>query len=243
MVFQKRWQIVIFIIKRYLLAYGIFYIRVFTSGLVLMIIGTTLLYIGVYYLGEVVVLPIDKFLNPLPPPYSSYVMETPIILIVNLEENPVYVDTIVFKKPGYLIISISSEELALVEISIINRKTYESYGMIVTNNPLISNKYYYNVIIQKPGEYDLYIRDLGSSKKTVSLKIDKYVLVESLDGLLAKWLQGLGGFIFLVGLFIIILSPVIASKQAEAVYLTPKKVREQIAGMGIIRRHRVEESE
>lgn len=228
----------VFFIKRYLLAYGIFYIRVFTSGLILMIIGTTLLYIGIYYLGEIIILPLEKFMNPLPPPYSYYVLEEQSVQPATLDKTHVQVSTLVFKTPGYLIIRVSSEDSVFFEIVITNRKTYESYGMIIT-----SNQYYYNVPIQKPGEYDLYIRDLGSDTSKISLRIDKYVIQETMDAVLAKWLQGLGGLIFLIGLAVIVFSPIIAAKQAEAVYLTPEKIREQLARSGVLRRYRVEESD
>ena len=231
----------IFIIKRYLLAYGIFYIRVFTSGLILMIIGITFVHIGIYYLEDIVLLPIEKFLNPLPPPHSSYELKTINIVSVNLKETYDLVDTIDFKSPGYLVITIASSEFVLAEVTVVNRKTYESVSTIVTNNPLLGSQYSKMIPILKPGEYEIYAKNLSPVAKTVSLRLDIYYLVEYLDATFAKWLQGLGGLMFLIGLFVIIFSPIIAAKQAEAVYLTPKKIREDLARMGILRRHRTEE--
>jgi hypothetical protein len=230
------------VLKRYFLAYGALYVKVVVSSLILMIIGATLFQVGIYYIGENFVIPPDRFFQPLPPPYSKYILADmyPKITKLSSEEEILSFNTIF---PGYLAVNIKSEQEALIKIRLVDLNKNNAVYIILTRTGE-------TVVIpfNKPGKYALYMAPAGSQTTGVYLNImvSIYYLRENPDAVIAKWLQGLGVLIYIIGLIVFFLSPVIASKYAETAYnLVPREIREELAELGIAQLHRkrLEESE
>jgi len=235
------------VFRRFIIAYGTIYIRVVVSSLVLMIIGATMLQVGVLYLGVNLVTPPTRFLEPLPPPHSVYVLVDyrPHVINLTLHSSTAYNSSTLraielcdhaFAMPGYVVLSVKMlRGSPVITVNVYETKSSES--QLVYKN-VIQGSETVVIPVPKKGSYKLELLVRATESSLVDVKVEVYEMREKPDALIAKWLQGTGSAIFLVGVLILILSPIIARKYAEATYMiVPEKVAEKLAGYGIIRTH------
>ncbi len=228
-------------LKKFMLAYGPFYVRVVASSLTLMIIGLTIFYIGYYYIGVVVAFPPQNLLKILPPPYSRYVEHTSLVYQLNLlKDVEEKVTTIAQPSPGYVFLDLTAQPRTDLEIKIYDSSSGRLlYSIIVYESTKI------NIPLEKSGKYDISIENIDPYTRTCSvmLRISAFSLREKNEVFIAKWLQSIGLVIYGVGFLAFLLSPKIASKYAEAAYMiAPKEIREQLANLSIAQLHRRERS-
>ena len=231
------------VLKRYFVAYGPLYVRIIISSLILMIIGTTMFQVGINYIGVNFVLPPEKLFQPLPPPYSTYVLSDVSSRVVNVtvEED---LGTYTFQTPGYfsLTIKVQGASLARVKVYRVSTTSYASeasseskpiYVLTTLSGETLT------IPINEKGQYRVVIENIGSNMITVNYKLLIYTLREKPEALIAKWLQALGLVLFGIGFLVFLLSPIIAAKYAESAYrLAPKEIREELASLGIAQLHR-----
>jgi len=233
------------VFRRFITAYGTVYIRVVVSSLVLMIVGVTLLQVGVLYLGVNLVIPPTRILEPLPPPHSVYVPVgyKPHIINLTLQSSTPYNSSTLrvidlynhaFAMPGYMVLSVKMlRGSPVIIVNVYETKSIESqlvYRNVIQGSETIV------IPIPRKGSYKLELLIRAVESSLVDVEVGVYEMREKPDALIAKWLQGTGLVIFLVGALVLILSPIIARKYAEASYMiVPEKVAEKLAGYGITR--------
>jgi len=233
------------VFRRFIIAYGAIYVRVVVSGLVLMIVGATMLQIGVLYIGVNLVIPPTRILEPLPPPYSVYVLVDYIPHIINFTvQNPLPYNSSTlrvieicdhkFAMPGYMVLSMKMlRGSPVITVNVYETKSSESqliYKNVIQGSETII------IPIPRKGSYKLELLVRVAESSLVDVKVEVYEMREKPDALIAKWLQGTGSAIFLVGTLILMLSPIIARKYAEASYMiAPEKVAAKLASYGITR--------
>ncbi len=221
------------VLRRYFLAYGPLYVKVVISSLILMIIGATIFQVGIYYVGVNFVLPPQKLFQPLPPPYSTYVLSDMATYKMNLT-GLLEICRYKFDTSGYISIDITGPSDALIEVTLDDLSTGKTlYSLITHGGETIT------IPIEKPGSYAINMKPLNRGIVEVSIVISYYTLREKPEAIFAKWLQAMGLLIFGIGFLVFLASPLVAAKYAESAYsLAPKEIREELANLGIAQLHR-----
>ena len=230
------------VFKRYIEVFGGVYIRVVISGLILMFIGTIIYQIGVSSIGVVLIFPLNKLFSPIPPPYSYYeIADVDLYSGVNVAGRQLIGDY-EFKSQGYITISYYMDEPLYATIYV----EREGSSLLFTSGKesvgarLVYGSGSFNIPVDKPGKYYLYIDVTPYTNKTLMLKITYYMLREKPEAILSKWLQALGFLIFLVGGLIVIFGHVITKRYVKAsVTFMPRELREELIDLSILQLHNV----
>jgi len=230
------------VFKRYIEVFGGVYIRVVISGLILMFIGTIIYQIGVSSIGTVLIFPLNKLFSPIPPPYSYYeVANVDLYSGVNIVGRQL-IGEYEFKSLGYITISYYIDEPLHATIYV--EREYSSL-LFTVNKESVGARFIYgsgsfNIPVDKPGKYYIYIDAPPYTNKTLMLKITYSILREKPEAVLAKWLQSLGFLFFLVGGLIVIFGHVIAKRYVKAsVSLMPRELKEELIDLSILQLHNV----